>query len=76
MRKELGYACESIRDLAIELWDNRARMTFSELADELGFDSAWHASRVVTNVWRHYDKRSDSKACAAITRAFRREDEA
>ena len=67
---------ESIRELAINLWDSRERMTFSELADELGFDSAWHAGRAVTNAWRYYDKRNDSKTCAAITRAFHREDEA
>ena len=66
---------ESIRDLAIELWDNRARMTFSELADELGFDSAWHAGQAVTNAWRFFDKRDDSYACSAILRAFHREGE-
>ena len=66
---------EAIRDLAINLWDNRERMTFSELADKLGFDSAWHAGRAVTNASRYYAKRNDSKACSAIARAFHRQDE-
>lgn len=65
----------AIKNLAIELWDNRARMTFSELADELGFDSAWHAGQAVTNAWRFFEKRRDSRACAAITRSFHRNGE-
>ena len=65
----------AIKNLAIELWDNRARMTFSDLADELGFDSAWHAGQAVTNAWRFFNKRGDSRACAAITRSFHRNGE-
>jgi len=66
---------EPIRDLAINLWDNRKRMTFSKLADELGFNSAWDASCAVMNAWRFFNKRGDSYACSAISRAFHREDE-
>ena len=65
----------AIKNLAIELWDNRTRMTFSELADELGLDSAWHAGKAVTNAWRFFKKRGDSRACAAITRSFHRNGE-
>lgn len=65
----------SIKNLAIELWDNRTRMTFSELADVLGFDSAWHAGKAVTNAWRFFEKRDDSRACAAISRSFHRNGE-
>ena len=62
----------AIKNLAIVLWSNRTRMTFSELADELGLDSAWHAGKAVTNAWRFFEKRGDSRACAVISRSFHR----
>jgi hypothetical protein len=46
------------------------RMSFGELAEELGLKSAWHAGQMVGRAWRSAHARGDAGACAAISKAF------
>lgn len=67
---------ETIKSIAIDLWDNDARMSFAELAEELGFygrNAPRRAGQAVQNAWNFYDDRGDSRACSAISRAFWRQ---
>ncbi len=57
-----------IRDIAIDNWDTR--MTFSELADLIDVNSAWHAGQQVKRAWDYFSNRGDTYACSAISRVF------
>lgn len=57
-----------IKEIAIDHWDDR--MTFGELAEELGLPSPWHAGQQIKRAWDFFKRRGDTYACAAISRVF------
>lgn len=64
---------ERVRDIAYRVWSYNGRMTFSELADELGFygrSAPRRAGQAVQNAWNYYSRHGDTEACSAISRAF------
>lgn len=62
---------EDIADIAEENWSER--MSFAELADELGFEGrsrAFRAGQQVKRAWDYFDRRGETGKCAAISRVF------
>lgn len=59
---------ERIGEIARDNWE--CRMSFGELASELGLPSAWHAGQQVAAAWRYFNRRHDAYSCSAISRVF------
>ncbi len=59
---------EEIGRIARQNWNSV--ITFGELAEMIGVNSAWHAGQQVECAWRYFDRRGDTRTCAAISRVF------
>lgn len=60
---------EEIGRIARQNWNST--ISFGELAEMIGVNSAWHAGQQVQRAWDYFDNRGDSATCSAISRVFR-----